>query len=75
MQRMAGPYVTQLYSIFQDTQCVCLVMELCEGGDLFKTLMRHGGRLPEHVVCVEVWLQSVSSLLDTVDSAHNQLPI
>lgn len=35
-------------------RCYLQVLELCEGGDLFKTMLLHGGRLDEHYVCVEV---------------------
>jgi serine/threonine protein kinase len=31
-----------------------MVMEYCEGGDLFKTMLMHGGMLEEQWVCVEV---------------------
>lgn len=31
-----------------------MVMEYCEGGDLFKTMLMHGGALEEQWVCVEV---------------------
>lgn len=50
-----GPYVAELYSSFEDPGCVYLVMEYCEGGDLFKTMLMHGGVLEEQWVCVEVW--------------------
>ena len=54
MVAMAGPFVVELYGWFADDAAIWLVMELCEGGDLFKTMMLHGGRLDEHYVCVDV---------------------
>ena len=49
-----GPYVAELYSSFEDSSCVYLIMEYCEGGDLFKTMLMHGGVLEEQWVCIEV---------------------
>lgn len=49
-----GPYVAELFSSFEDPACVYLIMEYCEGGDLFKTMLMHGGVLEEQWVCVEV---------------------
>lgn len=54
MVALRGPYVADLYGWFTDGDAIWLVLELCEGGDLFKTMMLHGGRLDEHYVCVEV---------------------
>ena len=54
MVAMNGPYVAELYSTFEDKQNIYLIMELCEGGDLFKAMLKHGGRLDEHHTCVEV---------------------
>jgi serine/threonine protein kinase len=49
-----GPYVAELYASFEDPSCVYMIMEYCEGGDLFKTMLMHGGVLEEQWVCVEV---------------------
>ena len=46
--------MAELYASFEDMACVYLVMEYCEGGDLFKTMLMHGGSLEEQWVCVEV---------------------
>lgn len=54
MKMLDGPYIAQLYAHFEDTQCIYLIMEFCEGGDLFKTMLMHGGLLDEQWVCVEV---------------------
>lgn len=54
MISMNGPYVAELYSTFEDKNNIYLIMELCEGGDLFKAMLKHGGRLDEHHTCVEV---------------------
>ena len=58
MSLMGGMYVVQLYCHFQDEDNVYLIMEFCEGGDLFKYMMLKGGSLDEHAVCVQVgpWL-------------------
>lgn len=54
MKALNGPYVAEFFSTFEDTQCVYIIMEFCEGGDLFKTMLMHGGLLDEQWVCVEV---------------------
>ncbi len=46
--------VVALLEVFEDPSSIYLLMECCEGGDLFKRLMLHGGRLPEQWVAVEV---------------------
>jgi serine/threonine protein kinase len=56
MRALNGPYVAEFYASFEDTQCVYIIMEYCEGGDLFKTMLMHGGLLDEQWVCVEVRL-------------------
>lgn len=57
MKSLNGPYVAEFYARFEDSQCVYIIMEFCEGGDLFKTMLMHGGLLDEQWVCVEVSLQ------------------
>jgi len=50
----AARVLRAVYAWFSDAQHVWLVLEYCEGGDLFKLMANHGGRLDEHYVCVEV---------------------
>jgi serine/threonine protein kinase len=61
MVALRGPFVAELHGWFEDEEAIWLSMELCEGGDLFKLLGYHGGRLDEHYVCTEVsqWATSV----------------
>jgi len=54
MRVLKGHYVAELFASFEDPSCVYMVMEYCEGGDLFKTMLMHGGVLEEQWVCVEV---------------------
>lgn len=54
MKALNGPYVTEFLAHFEDSQCTYIIMEYCEGGDLFKTMLMHGGLLDEQWVCVEV---------------------
>ncbi|PNH12120.1 Serine/threonine-protein kinase 36 [Tetrabaena socialis] len=61
-----GAGVVQLLDTFEDANAVYLVMECCEGGDLFKRLMLHGGKLPEQWVCAAV----ISPLLQVLESMH-----
>lgn len=51
---MNGPFIAELYGYYIDEESINLVMEYCEGGDLFKAMLLHGGKLDEHYVCVEV---------------------
>jgi len=37
----------ELYAVISDAEHICLVMEYCRGGDLFKELARGGGELEE----------------------------
>ena len=37
----------ELYAVISDAEHICLVMEYCRGGDLFKELARGGGALEE----------------------------
>lgn len=57
MKCLNGPCVTEFYAHFEDSQCIYIVMEFCEGGDLFKTMLMHGGLLDEQWVCVEVCMR------------------
>ncbi|KAF6256038.1 kinase-like domain-containing protein [Scenedesmus sp. NREL 46B-D3] len=67
MRALNGPYVAEFYASFEDAQCVYIIMELCEGGDLFKTMLMHGGLLDEQWVCVEV----ITPLLRILEKMHS----
>ena len=54
--------VVQLYGTFEDEQHVSLVMEHCTAGDLFKTMLVHGGILDEHWVAIQARVQAVGFL-------------
>lgn len=71
MKSLNGPYVAEFYATFEDSQCVYIIMEFCEGGDLFKTMLMHGGLLDEQWVCVEVSV-SWSMLYINNDNCCNQ---
>jgi len=66
MRTLNGPFMAQFYATFEDMQAVYIIMEFCEGGDLFKMMLMHGGSLDELWVCVEV----SSRLQGIVDSRH-----
>lgn len=51
---MSDAGVVQLYGSFEDERHVSLVMEHCTAGDLFKTMLVHGGVLDEHWVAIQV---------------------
>lgn len=58
----AGAGVVQLYGTFEDERHVSLVMEHCTAGDLFKTMLVHGGVLDEHWVAIQVRGESFGKL-------------
>jgi Protein kinase domain len=61
MRMLSGPFVAQLYASFEDSGCIYIIMEHCEGGDLFKTMLMHGGLLDEAWVCIEVWVGQLTA--------------
>lgn len=61
-----GPYVCQLYAIFEDDEKKYLVLEMCDGGDLFKLMLMRGGRLDESFVCTEI----IVPLLRILEKMH-----
>ncbi len=68
--------VVQLYGTFEDEQHVSLVMEHCTAGDLFKTMLVHGGVLDEHWVCIQVWiLQMFFEVLQQSHTVRNWLKV
>lgn len=71
MKALNGPYVAEFYATFEDPQCVYIVMEYCEGGDLFKTMLMHGGLLDEQWVCIEVNIQLLTHELQATQHHHH----
>eukprot|EP00877_Chromochloris_zofingiensis_P008085 jgi/Chrzof1/352/Cz01g12180.t1 len=67
MRALNGPYVAEFYSTFEDAQCIYIIMEYCEGGDLFKTMLMHGSLLDEQWVCVEI----ITPLLRILEKMHS----
>lgn len=67
MRSLNGPYVAQLYATFEDPNCIYIIMEYCEGGDLFKTMLMHGGLLDEQWVCIEI----ITPLLRILEKMHS----
>ena len=49
-----GSGVVCLYGSYEDGEHITLVMEFCQSGDLFKTMLMHGGVLEEHWVASQV---------------------
>lgn len=73
MKSLNGPYVAEFYAHFEDSQCIYIIMEFCEGGDLFKTMLMHGGLLDEQWVCVEVsWHDSTGRCVGLMRKRHGQ---
>lgn len=51
MMRARHPYILRLYKTFQTRDCLFMVLEFCQGGDMFTLLGRQGGRLESHAAC------------------------
>jgi hypothetical protein len=63
------PGVVRLLGVAENDATLALVQEACEGGDLFRrVLRRRGGRLDEEVVCREV----IAPLLRTLAAMHQR---
>lgn len=62
----AHPCSTSLLGTFSDADNSYLVMEHCEGGDLFKAMLMAGGQLDEAWACVEV----IEPLLAMLEELH-----
>jgi len=41
------PYIIRLYDIFENAEFIYIIMEHCEGGDLFSYIEKRGFRMPE----------------------------
>jgi serine/threonine protein kinase len=74
MKMLNGPYVAEFYDTFEDEHHVYIIMEYCEGGDLFKTMLMNGGLLDEHWVCVEVGGWAPSVVGSSQHHTHEQSP-
>jgi len=42
MMRLDHPNIIKLYETFEDTRNIYLVMEMCEGGELFDRIINKG---------------------------------
>ena len=56
------PNIIQLYDVFENEETIYIIMEYCEGGDLFSYIEKRGFRLPEkraaeiiHKLCTSVY--------------------
>ncbi|CAI5530257.1 unnamed protein product [Closterium sp. Naga37s-1] len=76
MQVLQGaPQVVQLHDVIEDEQAVHLIMELCEGGDLFNLLLING-RFPERTVSHVVKLVAEALIaFERVGLVHRDLKL
>jgi len=42
MKKLDHPNIIKLFETFEDSRCIYLVMELCEGGELFDRIIEKG---------------------------------
>jgi len=73
---LSHPHIVGLYEVFQDDDVVSLVMECCNGGDLFDLIASHSkeGGLSEHVAArVQVHLLSALSFLHAQPVVHRDV--
>ena len=63
------PYVCHLVGHFDEGNKTHIVLEDCEGGDLFKTMMKQGGSIAEARTCTEV-IVPLLRVLETLDKLN-----
>lgn len=73
---LSHPHIVGLYEVFQDDDVVSLVMECCNGGDLFDLIASHApqGGLAEHCAArVQVHLLSALNYLHGLPVVHRDV--
>ncbi|CAK9108996.1 Calcium-dependent protein kinase 3 [Durusdinium trenchii] len=75
-QTLSHPHIVGLYEVFQDDEVISLVMECCQGGDLFDLIASHAqqGGLAEHCAArVQVHLLSAIAFLHELPVVHRDV--
>lgn len=69
------PYVCHLVGHFHEGTNTHIILEDCEGGDLFKKMMKQGGSIAESRACTEVIvpLLRVLETLDQINIIHRDI--
>lgn len=60
------PHVVQLHSVYEDNECFHLVMEYCEGGELFDRIIDQGHFSERDAAVI------MRALLDFIKFAHSK---
>ena len=63
------PYVCNLVDNFDEGNKTHIILEDCEGGDLFKKMMKQGGSIAESRACTEV-IVPLLRVLETLDKLN-----
>lgn len=63
------PYVCELVAHFEEDGNTNIILEDCEGGDLFKKMMKQGGCLNEAQTCTEI-IVPLLRVLETLDKLN-----
>jgi len=66
LRTLHHPSLVPLFQIYEDPECVYLIMEYCEGGELFDRVVRSGW-LEEKIVKMIAW-----KLCDALKYLHNR---
>jgi serine/threonine protein kinase len=79
MREIVHPNVVRLYEVFEDTRSLCLVLELCEGGELFDRIVKQGAYSEQSAAAILVTLcdalahmHALSIVHRCLDSAHRR---
>lgn len=69
------PFVCQVLASFHEESKMYLILEDCEGGDLFKKMMKEGGCIPEAEACTDIIVPLLRVLenLDKLDIIHRDI--
>lgn len=73
LQKLAHPCVVKLHDIYYDKVFVCLIMDICRGGDMIGGMMTHWdkrGKLPPKVVA-----RLTKQMLESIAWLHGHLVV
>lgn len=73
MKQVDHPNIVKLYETFEDARYIYLVMELCEGGELFDRLIEIGHFTEQQAALLFSQMLSAVAYLHSINIAHRDL--